>query len=487
MGTLFNVDAGTGNLTSAGSASFTGNITTSGSITSTSTTSGFLLPKMTTTQRNAIVSPATGLQIFNTTTNQIEFYNGSTWAGVGGGGGTINPGTLNHLAWYSSGTTIDSSNFLINNATGAMSIPGQLTMGASSIDMNSNKIINLLDPTSTQDAATKNYIDIGSNNVNLLKSNGGFESWPINTSYTINTGTVSFQNGWFANWSSGQTNHTASRTSGVVDTGVYALDMFGDGVGTANWYVYYPVSNYAALGGKKLSYSARLRVDAGSAGLPGLFAGFYDGVNTNVTAVVASASYQTISGSATVTANPTQLWFVVGFAPSGFSGLGSAYLPTNTHCYVDSCKLVVGSIIPTFTIQDNRGAVQQSATTGVTPTVGIGGGTLIGTVTIAATGTPIKITGMVDWVNTASSGSSGNEIWIRNVTRGDSTALNGSYVNPGVTNGLTAGSINQVVTTVETYDCPNAGNVVYEFRMSSTAGSATSVNRFSFTAREEDE
>ena len=40
---------------------------------------GFLLPRVTTTNRNAISSPATGLTIYNTTTNSIEFYNGSSW------------------------------------------------------------------------------------------------------------------------------------------------------------------------------------------------------------------------------------------------------------------------------------------------------------------------------------------------------------------------------------------------------------------------
>jgi hypothetical protein len=44
-----------------------------------STTRGFLLPRMTTTQRDAITSPATGLSIYNTTTNSVEFYNGSVW------------------------------------------------------------------------------------------------------------------------------------------------------------------------------------------------------------------------------------------------------------------------------------------------------------------------------------------------------------------------------------------------------------------------
>lgn len=44
-----------------------------------STTLGFLPPRMTTTERDAISSPATGLLIYNTTTNLLNFYNGSSW------------------------------------------------------------------------------------------------------------------------------------------------------------------------------------------------------------------------------------------------------------------------------------------------------------------------------------------------------------------------------------------------------------------------
>jgi hypothetical protein len=47
-----------------------------------STTQGFLPPRMTTTQKNAIASPATGLQVFDTTLNQISYYNGTTWTNI---------------------------------------------------------------------------------------------------------------------------------------------------------------------------------------------------------------------------------------------------------------------------------------------------------------------------------------------------------------------------------------------------------------------
>jgi hypothetical protein len=52
-----------------------------------STTKGSLsVPRMTAAQRDAIASPATGLQVFNTDTNQFNYYNGAAWLAVGSGG-----------------------------------------------------------------------------------------------------------------------------------------------------------------------------------------------------------------------------------------------------------------------------------------------------------------------------------------------------------------------------------------------------------------
>ncbi len=44
-----------------------------------STTKGFLMPRMTTAQRTAIATPATGLQVYDTTTKSLWFYNGTVW------------------------------------------------------------------------------------------------------------------------------------------------------------------------------------------------------------------------------------------------------------------------------------------------------------------------------------------------------------------------------------------------------------------------
>ena len=69
-----------------------------------STTKGILAPRMTTTQRDAISSPATGLEVYNTTTSKFNYYNGSSWTAVGSGlstatlstGSTLSVGTEYH-------------------------------------------------------------------------------------------------------------------------------------------------------------------------------------------------------------------------------------------------------------------------------------------------------------------------------------------------------------------------------------------------------
>jgi len=48
----------------------------------TSTTRGFLPPRLTTTERDLIATPAAGLMIYNTTTNRPNFYDGSAWVAL---------------------------------------------------------------------------------------------------------------------------------------------------------------------------------------------------------------------------------------------------------------------------------------------------------------------------------------------------------------------------------------------------------------------
>jgi hypothetical protein len=54
-------------------------INTSAILQADSTTRGFLPPRMTTTQKNAIASPAAGLMVYDTTLNLISVFNGTIW------------------------------------------------------------------------------------------------------------------------------------------------------------------------------------------------------------------------------------------------------------------------------------------------------------------------------------------------------------------------------------------------------------------------
>ncbi len=63
----------------------------------TSTTKGVLFPRMTTTQKNAIASPAAGLVVYDSTAKSPGYYDGANWGYTGGAlqNTTGNGGTLN--------------------------------------------------------------------------------------------------------------------------------------------------------------------------------------------------------------------------------------------------------------------------------------------------------------------------------------------------------------------------------------------------------
>ncbi len=52
---------------------------------------GILIPRMTTAQRTAISSPATGLLVFDSTTGGFWFYNGTVWKDLSSASGPTGP------------------------------------------------------------------------------------------------------------------------------------------------------------------------------------------------------------------------------------------------------------------------------------------------------------------------------------------------------------------------------------------------------------
>ncbi len=81
VGLTFNVDAQWMLIDQNG-----GNPDPSAALEVSDTSRGFLPPRLTTTQMNAITAPASGLLIFNTTDSIYKYYDGDSWENIGSGG-----------------------------------------------------------------------------------------------------------------------------------------------------------------------------------------------------------------------------------------------------------------------------------------------------------------------------------------------------------------------------------------------------------------
>jgi hypothetical protein len=93
---------------------------------------GMLPPRMTTTQRDAINSGTftTGLTLYNTTTNKLQFYDGTAWTDAGGGGDSI----------YTADGTLSGSRTITvpsnANVTFSYTSTGYFYIGSNSISSN---------------------------------------------------------------------------------------------------------------------------------------------------------------------------------------------------------------------------------------------------------------------------------------------------------------------------------------------------------------
>lgn len=92
----------------------------------TSTTQGFLMPRMTDTQKTAIASPASGLMVYDTVNLAPSYYNGTSWVNLGaGGGGGIT--SLNGLTaatqTFATGTSGTDVNWSSVTSTHTLNIP----------------------------------------------------------------------------------------------------------------------------------------------------------------------------------------------------------------------------------------------------------------------------------------------------------------------------------------------------------------------------
>jgi uncharacterized protein (TIGR02145 family) len=115
-----------------------------------STKKGLLLPRMTSAQRTAIASPATGLLVYDTTTSSLWYHNGTAWidTAIGGiykGSGSLTTNTTvaagnNTLAFTttaSNGFSVDGTTLSVDAANHAVGIGTTAPANSSILDLTS--------------------------------------------------------------------------------------------------------------------------------------------------------------------------------------------------------------------------------------------------------------------------------------------------------------------------------------------------------------
>lgn len=119
-----------------------------------STSKGFLAPRVTAAQRQAILTPAAGLLVYETTSNAYWVYNGTTWVQLGAGGS-------GSLQWSVNG------NHIYNNNSGNVGIG--LSNAEEKLHLLGNMRINYLNPIIQfqQAAVDKGYLQLSGNNLRL--------------------------------------------------------------------------------------------------------------------------------------------------------------------------------------------------------------------------------------------------------------------------------------------------------------------------------
>ena len=98
-----------------------------------STSAGFLPPRMTTAQRDAILSPAAGLMLYNTDKTCLQFYDGTAWSScLTSAKNTLICGTIAVNGTYYKGVALSASNTLTIDVN--VEIPGAYTISTNTVN-----------------------------------------------------------------------------------------------------------------------------------------------------------------------------------------------------------------------------------------------------------------------------------------------------------------------------------------------------------------
>lgn len=267
-------------------------------------TKGFLFPRMNTTQRDAISSPATGLHISNTdSSGKLDYYNGSAWVGygassAGGGGGSS---VFSDLTAASGTNTIDNTDFTQVWQFGGLTARGLRLEAASTAATGNNQqlfsaSLTGANATSTQTTTVAHFSNThtGTSSTNVAVTaiaTGGTTNYAVDATGTIRTSTsfdmpssateglrragtiILYDNGTTGRWSPGAGNGQlfTSGSTGIFSVfnsaGSNAVVMDGTGVVyRSSSPLQLQTTGNVGIGTGGTSATARLHLPAGTTG-----------------------------------------------------------------------------------------------------------------------------------------------------------------------------------------------------------------------------
>ena len=178
-----------------------------GKVDQTSSTGSAELPVGTTAQRDG--TPSAGYLRFNTTDGAFEGYNGTEWAGIGGGGIAYTTQTANYTATEGEGIIADTSGGSFTVTLPSSPAEGDVVVVADGDDWSTNNLTVARNGSTIEGAAEDLTLDVGAILVSFIYDGA---TWQIYTQAGSYTATSSIEGFYPA---------TVSGASQSLDLGTY--------------------------------------------------------------------------------------------------------------------------------------------------------------------------------------------------------------------------------------------------------------------------
>jgi len=193
-----------------------------------STTQGLLIPRMTTTERNAIGSPANGLVLYNSTTNKFTVRENAAWTEMGSGGG-LSDADYGDITVSGTGTVMTIDNNVVTYAkmqdvSATARIMGRNTAGAGDMEeLTAATVKTMLSLNNVENTALSTWA--GSANITTL---GTIATGSIPLSRLTNGTFASALAGTVASSSSFRVNFNSANAGIIIDDTANATTIGSD-------------------------------------------------------------------------------------------------------------------------------------------------------------------------------------------------------------------------------------------------------------------